>query len=603
MADREILILYGSQTGYAEDTARRIGREAWRRHFTCNVQAMDAAPRTAVFKQSSAACPVAIFVCSTTGQGAAPDNMRRFWRMLLRKALGGDALLGLHYAVFGLGDSAYAQYNFAGKRLFRRLAQLGAQPLVARGDGDDQHYLGVDGALDTWLETLWAALDARWPSGRAQRSADELPPPAYPVEIAAPGEAAETPAAVDGPSGGWMDACMAVNERLTAETHFQDVRRMRLELVDDTQAADGWEPGDWAVVRPQNAAAEVDRFLAATRWAGDLVVHAKDGVDIGVPPTTTVRWLATYVLDISGVPRRSFFEYLARFATHEDERGRLSEFASAAGQDELQAYCMRVRRTLCEVLEDFPHSQGCVPLARMLDVFPRLATRAFSISSDADDSAIELTVAVVHYRTRMQRARTGVCTAWLAGLAHGAPVRVRVEQGTIRLPADASRPVVMVGPGTGVAAFMAFARRRRCQWVERGVEHMGATHLFFGARAQHGDFLYKDQLAAWAAEGWLTVHCAFSRDQAPDTAGIAEGIDVRAPAYVQDCIAACAQDIWRLLEDGAFVYVSGNARRMPDDVRAAFAGVVDTCADGRMAGDAYVREMVRAGRYQEECWY
>ncbi|KAJ2379981.1 NAPDH-dependent diflavin reductase, partial [Coemansia sp. RSA 2603] len=493
-------------------------------------------------------------------------------------------------------------YNFAGKRLFRRLAQLEAQPLVARGDGDDQHYLGVDGALDAWLQTLWTVLDQRWPSGRRPRGADELPPPAYPVQIAAPGETAETPAAADGPGGGWMDACVTANERLTAETHFQDVRRLRLEPVDGAQAADGWEPGDWAVMRPQNAAAEVDRFLAATRWAGDLVVRIDGGADIGLPRTTTVRWLATHVLDISGVPRRSFFEYLARFATHEDERSRLSEFASAEGQDELQAYCMRVRRTLCEVLEDFPQSQGCVPLERMLDVFPRLATRAFSISSDAPDGAVELTVAVVHYRTRMQRARTGVCTSWLAGLAYGASVRVRIEPGTIRLPDDPRGHVVMVGPGTGVAAFMAFARRRRRQWIDRGAANMGATHLFFGARMRLGDFLYHDLLAAWAAEGWLTLHCAFSRDQAPDMAGLAEQtLDVRAPAYVQDCITACAHDIWRLLEDGAFVYVSGNANRMPDDVRAAFARVVDTCADGRVAGDAYVREMVRAGRYQEEC--
>ncbi|KAJ1880736.1 NAPDH-dependent diflavin reductase [Coemansia sp. RSA 486] len=576
-AARRILVLYGSQTGYAEDTARRIGRQAWRRHFSANVQAMDAIDRRTLFDQALAPCPVAVFVCSTTGQGAAPDNMRRLWRFLLRKTLPADALQGLQFAVFGLGDSSYKEYNFAAKRLFRRLVQLGAEPVVERGDGDDQHYLGVDGALDPWLTSLWDAVDKICPASKPPLDVDTMPPPMFGVELLGNEVVVpEQPAAVDGAGDGWFDARMAVNERLTTEDHFQDVRRIRFDPLVEAK----WEPGDWAVLRPSNSAAFVDEFLHLMAWHGiaDQALAVRGAIN--VPCTTTLRWLATHHLDVTAVPRRSFFEHLWYFSKHKDERERLGELASSAGQDDLLAYCMRPRRTLIEVLADFPNSR--VPLEYLLDVFPTIATRAFSISSDAH--VVDLTVAVVRYKTLMHVPRTGLCTRWLAHMRLGRLVRLRVERGTMRLPDDPETPVVMVGPGTGIAAFMAFIRRRVQQRAAN-------THLFFGCRSEHADFLYADRLQAWANAGFLHLYCAFSRDQPQRI-------------YVQQRIAENAAVLWPLLQQGAIVYVSGNARQMPQDVRSAFVDVVeDGGAMDRAMADDYVRGMQRSGRYQEECWF
>ncbi|KAJ1814333.1 NAPDH-dependent diflavin reductase [Coemansia sp. RSA 2598] len=579
---RKILVLYGSQTGYAEDTARRIGRQAWRRHFDAEVCAMDEIDRRAVFVQAQAPCPVAIFVCSTTGQGVEPDNMRRFWRLLLRKSLPADILQGLRFAVFGLGDSSYKEYNFAAKRLFRRLVQLGAEPVVGRGDGDDQHYLGADGALDPWLESLWSSLDSQYPMPRPQLGDATMPPPAFDVALhdgPDAGAAATVPAqpeAVDGLGDGWFDARMAANERLTADQHFQDVRRISFE----PSAPVEWVPGDWAVLRPRNQSDSVDEFLRLMDWldVADRPLSVRGAT--GVPETTTLRWLATHHLDVTAVPRRSFFELLGFFSNHADEKEKLAELASSAGQDDLLAYCMRPRRTILEVLADFPNSR--VPLEYVLDVFPAIASRSFSISSDV--GAVDLTVAIVWYKTIMYRPRTGLCTRWLAQMQPGAPVRMRIERGTMTLPKDPETPIVMVGPGTGIAAFMAFIRRR----VSQGASD---TYLFFGCRGKQSDFLYADQLDRWVAQGQLHLYCAFSRDQ-PER------------IYVQQRIADESARLWHLLEAGAVVYVSGNARQMPQDVRQAFVAVVSERGglDAEDA-DAYVRKMQRCGRYQEECWF
>ncbi|KAJ1647339.1 NAPDH-dependent diflavin reductase [Coemansia asiatica] len=583
---RKILVLYGSQTGYAEDTARRIGRQAWQRHFTATVKPMDEIDRRTALEQSAASCPVAIFVCSTTGQGMQPDNMRKFWRFLLRKSLPNDALKGLRFAVFGLGDSSYAEYNFAAKRLFRRLVQLGAEPVVARGDGDDQHYLGADGALVPWLESLWSALDALYPMPRSKIADDIVPPPAFGVSLiegTVPAE--QQPEAADGLGEGWFDARMAANERLTAAEHFQDVRRVSFAPEDPVE----WTPGDWAVLRPRNQDTSVNEFLRLMSWTdiADKPLSVRGASN--VPEVTTLRWLATHHLDVTAVPRRSFFEMLWFFCEHEDEREKLNELTSSAGQDDLLAYCMRPRRTILEVLSDFPHSR--IPLSYVLDAFPAIATRSFSISSDR--GTVDLTVAIVRYKTIMYIPRTGLCTQWLAHMQLGTPVRMRIERGTMRLPQDPRTPVIMVGPGTGIAAFMAFIRERVCQGATD-------THLFFGCRGKEMDFLYRDQLNQWVDQGVLHLYCAFSRDQ-PERR-----------TYVQNRIAEESAGMWELLERGAVIYVSGNARQMPQDVRQAFVNAVsrhghlesnDDDVDADADAEAYIRRMQRTGRYQEECWF
>lgn len=155
---RKLTILYGSQTGTAQDLAEYIWRESKRYHFTGTVVSMDKYDITKLIEEQ-----YVVFVCSTTGQGEQPDNMKRFWKFLLRKSLPPDSLNGMNCAVLGLGDSSYEKFNFVAKRLNRRLQQLGATILIPIGLCDDQHDLGPSAVYGSWLNELWNALLFRAP--------------------------------------------------------------------------------------------------------------------------------------------------------------------------------------------------------------------------------------------------------------------------------------------------------------------------------------------------------------------------------------------------------------------------------------------------------
>jgi sulfite reductase alpha subunit-like flavoprotein len=152
-AKQKILILYATQTGNAQDVAERVGREAARHHLQPLVASMHSYPPSNLPTEQ-----YVIFVVSTTGQGDPPDSMRAFWKFLLRKSLGPQWLAGTRFAVFGLGDSGYQKYNVTGKKLDRRLSDLGGKPLLPKGLGDDQHPSGFEAGLDPWLASLWVAV-------------------------------------------------------------------------------------------------------------------------------------------------------------------------------------------------------------------------------------------------------------------------------------------------------------------------------------------------------------------------------------------------------------------------------------------------------------
>ncbi|KAJ3004948.1 UNVERIFIED_CONTAM: NADPH-dependent diflavin oxidoreductase 1, partial [Siphonaria sp. JEL0065] len=222
-----LTILYGSETGTAEECALGLLREGRRRMFNCSVSALDSWERFELAEDSVA---VLVFVVSTTGQGDEPRNMKKFWRFLLRKSLDG-LMTNRVVAVFGLGDSSYPKFNYPAKKLNKRLLQLGATAIVPRGDGDDQHYLGVDGAFDPWCEQLWAALDERFPLSRNVDVLPKnvLPPSTYQVRFLGDGDEVKT-----GTPPLLKKATCVENTRITTVGHFQDVRH----VVFDVDAAD-----------------------------------------------------------------------------------------------------------------------------------------------------------------------------------------------------------------------------------------------------------------------------------------------------------------------------------------------------------------------------
>lgn len=588
-----LLLLYGSQTGSAQDTAQRLARQAQRRHLQVQISPLDGYNVANLISES-----LVVFVCSTTGQGDPPDNMKNFWRFLFRKSLPVGSLSLLECAVLGLGDSSYPKFNFVAKKLHKRLLQLGARMLLPVGLADDQHDLGSDAVIDPWFKSFWEKVNTLYPSLSAvvPLRDDEPLPPTFTLHFLEGTEKKEEKEerlwSEDGvPSQSKpFPAKVLFNKRVTEASHFQDVRLIEFDI---TRSNIDFSAGDVVMMYPRNAPEDVQTFCTLLRLDPEarltLQAAGNTAVPARLPQPCMVRHLVEEYLDIAAVPRRSFFQLLSTFATNELEREKLCEFSSAAGQEELHGYCNRPRRTALEVLSDFPHTTAELKADYLLDLFPEIQPRSFSIASSlqAHPGRLQILVAVVRYKTKLYKPRRGLCSSWLASLdptQGDVFVPLWVKKGSLKFPKDQNTPVILVGPGTGVAPF-------RSAIQERIAEHKTANVLFFGCRSESKDFYLRSEWEELRSAGHLTLFTAFSRDQEDKV-------------YVQHLIRDNAPLLWDLITNKlACFYIAGNAKQMPasvcDALKETFqqeGGVSSEEAEQMLAA------MERTGRFQSETW-
>ncbi|XP_004416712.1 PREDICTED: NADPH-dependent diflavin oxidoreductase 1 isoform X2 [Odobenus rosmarus divergens] len=584
-----LLVLFGSQTGTAQDVSERLGREARRRRLDCRVQALDSYSVVNLINET-----LVIFVCATTGQGDPPDNMKNFWRFIFRKNLPPTSLCQMDFAVLGLGDSSYAKFNFVAKKLHRRLLQLGGRALLPMCLGDDQHELGPDAAVDPWLHDLWGKVLGLYPvpldlgtipAGVPLPSKFTLHFLPVAPRVCSEGQrmAGTEPQGPPSEQQPFL-APMVTNRRVTGPSHFQDVRLMEFDI---TGSGLSFAAGDVVLIQPENTASHTQRFCQVLGLDPDqnfTLLPREPGVPCParLPQPCSVRHLVSHYLDIASVPRRSFFELLACLSPHELEREKLLHFSSPQGQEELYSYCNRPRRTILEVLCDFPHTAGAIPADYLLDLIPPIRPRAFSIAS-----SLLILVAVVQYQTRLKEPRRGLCSSWLASLDPGqGPVQVPlwVRPGGLTFPQTPGTPVIMVGPGTGVAPFRAAVQERVAQGQSGNV-------LFFGCRLRDQDFYWEAEWMELEGRGCLTLFTAFSREQ-------------ERKVYVQHRLRELGPLVWELLDrQGAYFYLAGNAKCMPADVSEALTSVFQE-QGGLSAPDAatYLARLQRTLRFQSETW-
>ncbi|XP_008968364.2 NADPH-dependent diflavin oxidoreductase 1 isoform X5 [Pan paniscus] len=571
MPSPQLLVLFGSQTGTAQDVSERLGREARRRRLGCRVQALDSYPVVNLINE-----PLVIFVCATTGQGDPPDNMKNFWGFIFRKNLPSTALCQMDFAVLGLGDSSYAKFNFVAKKLHRRLLQLGGSALLPVCLGDDQHELGLPSKF-----TLLFLQEAPSTGSEGQR-------------VAHPGS--QEPPSESKP----FLAPMISNQRVTGPSHFQDVRLIEFDILG---SGISFAAGDVVLIQPSNSAAHVQRFCQVLGLDPDqLFMLQPREPDVSsptrLPQPCSMRHLVSHYLDIASVPRRSFFELLACLSLHELEREKLLEFSSAQGQEELFEYCNRPRRTILEVLCDFPHTAAAIPPDYLLDLIPAIRPRAFSIASSLliHPSRLQILVAVVQFQTRLKEPRRGLCSSWLASLDPGqGPVRVPlwVRPGSLAFPETPDTPVIMVGPGTGVAPFRAAIQ-------ERVAQGQTGNFLFFGCRWRDQDFYWESEWQELEKRECLTLIPAFSREQPPALFSALQEQKV----YVQHRLRELGSLVWELLDhQGAYFYLAGNAKSMPADVSEALMSIFQE-EGGLCSPDAaaYLARLQQTRRFQTETW-
>ncbi|KAI5811291.1 hypothetical protein DFH27DRAFT_589178 [Peziza echinospora] len=646
--DRVLLILYGSETGTAQDFAQELGRAAERFRFDTRVLAMNDVDLK-LFLQ----CPLVVFVTSTTGQGDMPANMMSFWKFLLRRKLPPSLLQGLQFTTFGLGDSTYVNFNWAVKKLHKRILQLGGNEVFARGEGDEQHSEGLDGAFIPWSANLFKTLLEKYPLPPGlQAIPDSQPlPPKYVLEfdgdstgISASNEASTE---VHIPRPGSKIATLQHNTRVTPQTHFQDSRHIKFS----TDEPISYSPGDVLSLHPQNIPEDVAEFLALQGWdeiadrplkivptAYLLSLSETSKLPIPQPliaaPVSplTLRTLLTHHLDITAIPRRSFFSYIANYTDNELHKERLLEFINPEFIDELWDYTTRPRRTIVEVLQEFGSvklnwkeallGESGIGLMRERLFSIASSQRGFSTPATIEDESIingtcrlsldedsiplthsvELLVAVVKYQTILKKPRTGLCTRWLTSLKPGNKVNIIISPNSAgtgfsskTLSDELSRPVVMIGPGTGVAPMRSLAWERLQMGKTEGRD-VGEMVLLYGCRNKDADYYFKDEWEAWQKDshGRRKVFVAFSRDQ-------------KQKRYVQHLVRENSAIIYRLLHDQeGIVYVCGSSGRMPQSVREALIDIFEKEGRGdnitHETAEKYLAAMERDGRYRQETW-
>jgi sulfite reductase (NADPH) flavoprotein alpha-component len=540
-----VSILYASQTGTAEGFSRKFAKAAKARGYGATIEDLGS-----VGLAGLASRPLCLVIASTYGEGEAPDSAQAFAQELAEAK--GEILAGVRYAVLALGDRNYPKFCQFGAFIDARLAELGAARLAERVEADAD----ADPAYTRWRDLLWPVLPE---AGSAAAEAGARAPAAEESGEDQSAWTRERPFA----------ARLLGNRRLNAESSDKDTRHVALALGDSGLV---YEPGDALGIWPRNGSVLIDRLLEVTGLEGDAPVTL-DHSTLGLREVLAAR------LDLGRLSNALVIRFAERFADAE-----LLRLCEPESSELMQGFLQDRDAT---DLFARPSAKG-ISAQELVEMLPRLAPRLYSISSSllAHPGEVHLTIGVVR-QTASGQVRDGIASTHLTqSIAQGATVPVYVHRNArFRLPKDAGTPVVMIGPGTGIAPFRAFLEDRGA----RGLT--GRTWLFFGERRSQCDFLYRDELEAWLANGTLTrLDTAFSRDSGQKF-------------YVQDRMRENAALLWSWIQDGAVLYVCGDAQRMAKDVDRALVEIfMSEGGHSEASAQLEVRHLGANGRYLRDVY-
>ena len=540
---RPLTILFGSQTGTAEGLAKKASKEAEKRGFAPKLVCMEKHDTVDLAKEENV-----LVITSTYGDGEPPDNAQAFWNYL--KSDTAPTLAHLNFSVLALGDTNYTAFCQFGKICDERFEQLGARRVHPRVDCDVEY----DALAQSWTEGVFAALASA--SGSAPATAAEV--------------AEESSAEVGYSKKNPFPARVLASRLLNAAGSGKEVRHYEMSLAGSGLS---YEVGDALGVVPANCSELVGDLLGALGCDGEEAVKTPDGSE------TSLRLALAQHYDIT----RPSGELLKAAAERGAAGGELASLLEPARKDDLKAWLWGR-----EIIDAVGGLTQKFSAAEFVALLKKLQPRLYSISSSpkAHPDEVHLTIAAVRYDGH-GRSRKGVCSTFLADrCADHTPVPVFVQTSHgFRLPAKGDVPVIMCGPGTGIAPFRAFLEERLATGAK------GGNWLFFGDQKCATDFLYREQLDGWVAEGHLSrLDLAFSCDQAEKI-------------YVQNRMLENATELWAWLQDGAHFYVCGDGSRMAKDVDAALHTIAETA--GGLSAEAaaeYVQKLKSDKRYQRDVY-
>jgi len=631
---KNCVVFYGSQTGTAEDYASRLAKEGSQR-FGLKTMTADLEEYDYENLDQFPEDKVAFFILATYGEGEPTDNAVEFYEFVKsddvafsEKATEDSPLSSLKYVTFGLGNNTYEHYNSMVRNVDKIFTKLGATRIGTAGEGDDGAGTMEEDFL-AWKEPMWTELAESM--GLDEREAvyepvfeviekDDLNIEDNTVYLGEPNKN-HLEGQQKGPYNAHNPFIAPIVESYEL---FNDKTRNCLHLeVDITGSNMSYTTGDHIAVWPNNSGLEVDRFLKAVGLTDkkDTVIGVK-GLDstakVPFPTPTTYDTVLRYQLEIGAPVSRQFVASLAQFAPNES----IKEHLVKLGGDK-DAFADAVTKKNFNIAQLLDHlGKGAVwdkiPFSLWIEGFTKIQPRYYSISSSSlvQKHKISITAVVesvaaagaphivkgvtTNYLFALMLKQNGVANPDPNGLNYaitgprnkydGIHAPVHVRHSNFKLPSDPSKPIIMIGPGTGVAPFRGFVQER-AQQVKNG-DNVGKTILFFGCRNSEQDFLYKKEWPQYAADmqGQFELVTAFSREGP-------------SKVYVQHRLKERAAEVNKLLQEKAYFYVCGDAANMAREVNDILAQIIaeQRGVDKKKAEDI-VKSMRASGQYQEDVW-
>ncbi|MCE0493458.1 assimilatory sulfite reductase (NADPH) flavoprotein subunit [Vibrio salinus] len=536
----KLTIIYASQTGNAKGVAETLEKEA--KALSIPVRLCDAAD----YKGKELAKEThVIIVSSTNGEGEAPDNALALHEFLQSKKV--PKLPNLKYGVLGLGDSSYEFFCQTGKDFDSFLAKQGATAFIERVDCDVDYEEDAAQWRKQALELVKESLSEASPLSPFE-NVNSVP--------------SESVYSKQNP----FEATLLTSQKITGRDSGKDVRHIEIDL-DGSDIT--YQPGDALGVWYENSSELVENILSSVNLDGNETVDI-DGDKLPVRDALTGKFEIT-------LSNPQFISKIAEFSKSE------ALAALVGNKEELRHFSANH-----QIIDVLKQAEVTLNAEQLVGTLRRLTPRLYSIASSQSevDQEVHLTVGVVEYEQNGELRQGGASGFLGKRLEEGDSVKVFIENNNnFKLPQDNNAPVIMIGPGTGIAPFRSFIQERE------NLGAQGKNWLFFGDRTFTQDFLYQVEWQKYLKSGILSrLDVAFSRDQ-------------HEKVYVQHRILENAEQVWSWIQDGAYIYVCGDATRMAKDVNDALVTVAEqNGAMTREQAETFINELRKAKRYQRDVY-
>lgn len=539
----KVTILYGSQSGNAQGVAKKVGKTLEERGLEVTVSSMSDFKTNQLKKVQNL-----LIVVSTHGDGEPPDNAISFHEFLHGKRA--PKLDELNYSVLALGDQSYEQFCQTGKEFDKRLQELGGTQIYPRVDCD----VDYDEQADKWLEGVLAFFSENKTNSAAAAAAQT--------------------AAVSNQTSNYsrknpFKAEVLENINLNGRGSNKETRHLELSLEGSGLS---YEPGDALGIYPENDPVLVEMLLQELQFnPEEKVAVNQEGEELSLKEALTAHFEITVLTKV-----------LLQNAAKLTENKELQELVN--DNEKVKEYLHG--RDLLDLVRDF--GPWNISAQQFVGILRKIPARLYSISSSftANPDEVHLTIGAVRYEAN-GREHKGVCSCYVAErLEPGDHVSVFVQSnGNFKLPENPDTPIIMIGPGTGVAPFRAFMQERE----EQGAS--GKSWMFFGDQHFVTDFLYQTEWQKWLKDGVLTrMDVAFSRD-------------TEEKVYVQHRLLEHSKDIYEWLQEGAVIYICGDKDRMARDVENTLLDIIEKeGGKNREQAEAYLSELKQKKRYQRDVY-